>query len=99
MPYISAASREKKAGSETVLLKVAAGNSTSDSRLSGASQAVQPEDRARIVVCCPVIYFLKQLNPGVGKAYGVVLLIVSVEERVRGIRQLLKRAIYDYTIC
>ena len=78
---------EEEAGSQAILLKVFTGHGARNSRLSRASQPVQPEDISLVLSVSPGIYISEKGNTGILKADRVMLPLVCVEICVYGIRQ------------
>ena len=81
MANISATSREEEAGSEMTLLKVFAGDGTSDCGLPCASQAAEPI-YPPLIFSSPCSYLLKDADSSIRKAGRVMLSLSRVESRV-----------------
>lgn len=64
------------------MVEIFAGNRTGDGRLSGAGQAVEPEDASLVLILSPCFYFLNNVDAGAREAIGSVLVGGGVEERL-----------------
>lgn len=93
MAHISITAREEEASSQTLLIKVSAGHSACNRRLSRASQAAQSEDAALVSSIGPVVYLLEEVDADVGEAGWIMLSLVCVERRVRNDRQTVEHII------
>jgi len=64
-----------------VLIEVFAGDCARNRRLARTSKAVQPENAPLVLFLGLVVYLLKEVDAGIGKASRFVLLRVGVEGR------------------
>jgi hypothetical protein len=95
---ITAASREEKASTQTLLCIIPAGDQACDCCFASASQAAQPENVLLTLPVCPFIYSFQEINTGVSKARCVVLRGIQVKRRVLGVQKAGNKVLYSHTM-